>query len=73
MPLFGEVVGPKSPKYCQTLLKCSPQLVFKETKTVLLRIFEKLKFLQKREIPRVYTFGPTLVPFSPEEDGQVKK
>ena len=35
MPLFGEVVGPNSPKYCQILLKFSPQLVFKETKTVL--------------------------------------
>ena len=58
MPLFGEVVGPNSPKYCQILLKCSPQLVFKETKTVLLRIFEKLKFLQKREIPRVAPFYP---------------
>ena len=30
-----------------------------------LRIFEKLKFLQKREIPSVYNFGPTLTPFSP--------
>ena len=30
-----------------------------------LRIFEKLKFLQKREIPSVYTFGPTLAPFFP--------
>ena len=30
-----------------------------------LRIFEKLNFLQKREIPRVYTFGPTLITFLP--------
>ena len=35
MPLFGEVLGPNSPKYCQILLKFSPQVVFKETKTVL--------------------------------------
>ena len=28
-----------------------------------LRIFEKLKFLQKRAIPRVCTFSPTLTPF----------
>ena len=28
-----------------------------------LRIFEKLRFLQKREIPRVYTIGPVLAPF----------
>ena len=30
-----------------------------------LRIFEKLNSLLKREIPRIYTFGPTLIPFSP--------
>ena len=34
-------------------------------KNTALRIFEKLNFLQKWEIPRVYTFGPTLIPFSP--------
>ena len=34
MPLFGDVLGPNSPKYCQILLKFSPQVVFKETKTV---------------------------------------
>ena len=28
-----------------------------------LRVFKKLKFLQKWEIPRVCTFGPTLTPF----------
>ena len=39
-----------------------------------LRIFEKLKFLQKREIPRVCTFGPTLTPFfPPEKDAEIKK
>ena len=35
MPLFGEVLGPNSSKYCQILLKFSPQVVLKETKTVL--------------------------------------
>ena len=29
-----------------------------------LGIFENSFFLQKREIPRVYTFGPNLIPFS---------
>ena len=38
-----------------------------------LRIFEKLKFLQKREIPRVYIFGPTLTLFFPSEDGRNQK
>ena len=32
MPLFEEVLGPNSPKYCQILLKFSPQVVFKEKK-----------------------------------------
>ena len=35
MSLFGEVLSPNSPKYCQVLLKFLPQVVFKETKTVL--------------------------------------
>ena len=30
-----------------------------------LRIFGKFKFLQKRDIPKVFTFGPTLTPFFP--------
>ena len=64
MPLFGEVVSPNSPKYCQILLKFSLQLVFKEKNSALIT-FEKLKFLQKREIPSVYTFGPTWAPFFP--------
>ena len=34
MPLFGEVLSPNSPKYCQILLQFSPQVVFKETETV---------------------------------------
>ena len=38
-----------------------------------LRIFEKLKFLQEREIPRVYIFGPTLTLFFPSEDGRNQK
>ena len=63
-PLFGEVVGPNSPKYFQILLKFSPQAVFKVKKSSSLRIFEKLKLLQKREIPRVYTFGKNLTFFS---------
>ena len=35
MTLFEEVLGPNSSKYCQILLKFSPQVVLKETKTVL--------------------------------------
>ena len=35
MPLFGEVLGLNSHKYCQILLTFSPQVVFKKTKTML--------------------------------------
>ena len=45
----------------------------KGNKNSALRIFEKLKFLQKREIPRVYIFGPTLTLFFPSEDGRNQK
>ena len=62
MPLFGEVVGPNSPRDSAiTFTTVSIQ----GNKNSALRIFEKLKFFQKREIPRVYTFGPTLATFSP--------
>ena len=44
MPLFGEVAGPNSPKYCQILLKFTPQLVFKETKTVLSEFLKNSNF-----------------------------
>ena len=35
MPRFGEILGPNSAKYCHILINVSPQVVFKETKTVL--------------------------------------
>ena len=63
MPLFGEVVGPNSLKYYQILPNTTVSI--QGNKNSALRIFEKLKFLQKREIPRVYTFGPTLATFFP--------
>ena len=65
MPLFGEVLGPNSRKYLPGSAKIFPTVSIKGNKNSALRIFEKLKFLQKREIPRVYTFGPTLAPFVP--------
>ena len=61
MPLFGEVVGPNSLKYYQILPNTTVSI--QGNKNSALRIFEKLKFLQKRDIPRVYTFGPTLAPY----------
>ena len=35
MALFGEVLDPNSPNYCQILLKFSAKVVLKETKIVL--------------------------------------
>ena len=64
MPLFGDVLGPNSPKYCQVLLNFSPQVVFKENKNSALRIFENSFFYRNGRSP-VYTFGPTLISFSP--------
>ena len=49
--LFGGFFGPNSPKYCPILMKFSPEVLFKERKSVNLRIFKKFKFLRKREIP----------------------
>ena len=61
MGLFGSFLCPNSPKYCPILMKFSLEVVQGEKKCVL-RISEKFKFLRKREIPKVWTFGPTLTP-----------
>ena len=63
MPLFGEVVGPNSPQILPDSAKIFTTVSIQGNKNSALKIFEKLKFLQKREIPSVYTFGATLAPF----------
>ena len=73
MALFGEVFGSNCPKYCQILLKFSLQVIIQGNKKSALRIFEKLKFLQKRKIPRVSNFGPALNPFLPLKMAEIKK
>ena len=65
MPLFGEVVSPNSPQILPDSVKIFTTVSIQGNKNRALRIFEKLKFLQKRKIPRVYTFAPTLAPFFP--------
>ena len=67
MPLFGELILPDSAEIFTTGS-------IQGNKSSASRIFEKLKFLQKREIYRVCIFGTTLTPFFPsEEDGQILK
>ena len=65
MALFGEVLGPNFPQILPDFAKIFTTGSIQGSKSIALRIFEKLKFLQKREIPRVCTFGPTLTPFFP--------
>ena len=65
MPLFGEVVGPNSPKYCQILLKFSPQVVFEETKTVVQEFLKNSNFYRNGRYSEFTLFGPTLASFSP--------
>ena len=64
MPLFGEVVGANSSRYCQILLKFSPHVVFKETKTSL-RIFEKLKIFTETGDTQSLHFWSNFGPFFP--------
>ena len=67
MPLFGELILPDSAEIFTTGS-------IQGNKSSASRIFEKLKFLQKREIYRVSIFGTTLTPFfHSEEDGQIYK
>ena len=53
---FGGSFGPNSPKYCPILIIFSPEVLFKERKSVNLRIFKKFRFLRKREIPNFTVF-----------------
>ena len=64
MPLFGEILGHNYPQ----ILPDSAKIFTAGTqgnKNGALRIFEKLRVLQKWEIPKVCTFGPTLTAFPP--------
>ena len=62
---FWEGCGPYLPQILPDSVKIFTTVSIQGNKNSALRIFEKLKFLQKREIPRVYTFGPTLAPLRP--------
>ena len=64
-PFLGRFWARTLPQILPDSAKIFPTGSIQGKKNSALRIFEKLKFLQKREIPRVYTFGPTLVPFFP--------
>ena len=64
MALLGDFLGPNSPKYYPILIKFSPEVLFKEKKKCVLRIFQKFNLLRKRGIPSVCTLGPTLTPRS---------
>ena len=72
MPLFGEVVGPNFPKYCQILLKFSPQYSRKQ-KQYFKNFWKTHFFTETRDTQSLhfwFNFGPS---FAPEEDGQIKK
>ena len=51
MALFGEVLGPNSHKYHQILITFSPQVVFKETKTVLQESLKNSNFYRNGRYP----------------------
>ena len=71
MPLFGDVLGPNSPKYCQVLLNFSPQVVFKEKKNSALRIFENSFFYRNGRSPEFTLLVQLWSLFPPAEDGQI--
>ena len=51
MALFGEVFGSNCPKYCQILLKCSPQVLFKEIRKVLYESLKNSNFYKNERYP----------------------
>ena len=72
MPFFRGGSGPKLPQILPDSAKNFTTGSIQGNKNSALGIFEKLKFLQKRDIPTVCTRGPTLTTFfPPEEDGQI--
>ena len=78
MALFSEGGGRGGsilkPKYCQILLNISLEVVFKDTQTNnVWRILEKFELLQKREIPKVCTYGATLTLFFPLKTAKIEK
>ena len=58
MALFGRFFGPYSPKQSSILPKFSPDYYSSKQKCCL-KTFEGFEFLQKRDEPKDYTFGPT--------------
>ena len=72
MPLFGEVVGPNFPKYCQILLKFLPHVLFQEKKQYVKKFWRTQIFTETGDTQSLHfwsNFGPF---FPPEEDGQIK-
>ena len=72
MALFGFFLEPYSPKYkdfVEIFTWCSIQT----DKKYVLKIFEKFDFLQKTDVPKVCTFGPTLTPRFPLKMAGIEK
>ena len=72
MALFGDILGPNSPKYCQILLKFSPQVVFKEQKYCFKNLWKTQIFTEMGDTQSLH-FWSNFDPFFPPEDGQNKK
>ena len=65
MSPFGSFLGPFSPKYGSILLKFRAEVVSYKTKEIFLAIFQNFVFKQKRDVLKVYSFGPCLGPIYP--------
>ena len=75
MAHFWEFWGPNSPKYGPILLKFTPELVLKESKTLLEIFFKNSNFYRNRTFPKFapfFSFCPTLTPFFSMKEAEIE-
>ena len=73
---FGGFLGPNFPKYCPILLKFGLELLFKDSKTLLQKLFKNLDFQVYRTFPNFahfFSFCPTLAPFFSMKEAEIEK
>ena len=75
MAHFWKFLGPNSPKYGPILLKFTPELVLKESKTLFENFFKNSNFYRNRTFPKFapfFSFCPTLTPFFSMKEAEIE-
>ena len=73
---FGWFLGPNFPKYCPILLKLGPELLFKDSKTLLQKLLKNLNFQVYRTFPNFapfFSICPNLAPSFSMKEAEIEK